>query len=66
MVSYMLLSPEGQRDEAWKPSKKQFLFGNRGEFYIKVLSFLCYYFEIQTLIIFTRNSPDMGAVVITT
>jgi hypothetical protein len=35
----MLLLPEGQTSEAWKPSKKQCCFGNRVALDSKVLSF---------------------------
>jgi hypothetical protein len=37
----MLLLPEGQTGEAWKPSKKQCSLGNREEVVRKVPSLFC-------------------------
>jgi len=39
----MLLSPEGQMIEAWKPLRKQFSFGNRAAVGGKVLSLLFFF-----------------------
>jgi hypothetical protein len=37
VLIYILLLPEGQTAEAWKPSKKQCSFGNLGELSLFVL-----------------------------
>jgi hypothetical protein len=39
----MLISIEGQRSEAWGPSKKQFSFGTEGTLYTRSISLSLYW-----------------------